>query len=52
MATLYLHPGLGTDAAVGARVTVTGEEARHAITVARVRLGERIAVGDGAGVLA
>jgi 16S rRNA (uracil1498-N3)-methyltransferase len=52
VATLYLHPELGTDAAVGARVTVTGEEARHAITVARVRPGERIAVGDGAGLIA
>jgi len=52
VATLYLHPRLRADAAVGARVTVTGEEARHAITVARVRIGERIAVGDGAGLLA
>lgn len=52
MATLYLHPGLGTDAVVGARVTVTGDEARHAVSVARVRVGERLAVGDGAGLLA
>jgi 16S rRNA (uracil1498-N3)-methyltransferase len=52
VATLYLHPGLGTDAAIGARVTVAGEEARHAITVARVRIGERIAVGDGDGLIA
>jgi 16S rRNA (uracil1498-N3)-methyltransferase len=52
VATLYLHPGLETDAAVGARLTVTGEEARHAVSVARVRIGERIAVGDGAGLIA
>jgi len=50
MATLYLNPELEpADAEVGARVRVTGDEARHAATVARVRLGERIAIGDGAG---
>lgn len=50
MASLYLNPGLEpTDAVVGARVSIVGEEARHALTVARVRIGERIAVGDGSG---
>jgi len=50
MASLYLNPELEpADAELGARVTVTGDEARHAVTVARVRLGERIAVGDGSG---
>lgn len=50
MASLYLNPELEpADAEVGARVHVTGEEARHAVTVARVRLGERIAIGDGSG---
>jgi 16S rRNA (uracil1498-N3)-methyltransferase len=53
VASLYLHPELaGTEVAVGDRVTVTGEEARHAVSVARVRIGERIAVGDGAGLVA
>ena len=51
MATLYLHPGLGTDVVLGARVTVAGEEARHAVSVARVRVGERIAIGDGGGLV-
>jgi 16S rRNA (uracil1498-N3)-methyltransferase len=52
VASLYLNPELEpADAEVGARVGVTGEEARHAVTVARVRLGERIAIGDGSGVV-
>jgi 16S rRNA (uracil1498-N3)-methyltransferase len=50
MASLYLNPELEpADAELGARVSVTGEEARHAATVARVRVGERIAIGDGSG---
>jgi 16S rRNA (uracil1498-N3)-methyltransferase len=52
MASLYLNPQLEpADAEVGARVSVTGDEARHASTVARVRVGERIAIGDGSGFL-
>ena len=52
MASLYLDPELEpADAELGARVSITGEEARHAVTVARVRLGERIAIGDGSGFL-
>jgi 16S rRNA (uracil1498-N3)-methyltransferase len=52
VASLYLKPELEpADAEIGARVGVTGEEARHAVTVARVRLGERIAIGDGSGFL-
>ena len=53
MASLYLNPALEpADAVLGARVGVTGEEARHGVSVARVRIGERIAIGDGAGFLA
>jgi len=53
MASLYLNPELEpADAEIGARVGVTGDEARHAVTVARVRLGERIAIGDGSGFVA
>ena len=53
MASLYLNPELEpADAEIGARIGVTGEEARHAVTVARVRLGERIAIGDGSGFVA
>ena len=52
MASLYLNPELEpADAELGARVSVTGDEARHAVTVARVRVGERIAIGDGSGFL-
>lgn len=52
MASLYLDSGL--DPAVGpeTRIRFGGDEARHAATVARVRPGERIAVGNGAGVVA
>lgn len=35
--------------AVGGRVEVTGDEAHHAVTVRRVRVGERVALTDGAG---
>ena len=50
MASLYLTDDLA-DARPGARVEVTGDEARHALQVARIRPGERIAVGDGRGTL-
>jgi 16S rRNA (uracil1498-N3)-methyltransferase len=51
MASLYLDPALTeADAATG-RVRIAGAEARHAIAVARVRIGERLAVGDGAGLI-
>lgn len=51
MASLYLTPDLPADPAVGDVVRVTGDEARHAITVARLRVGETVSVGDGAGVV-
>ena len=52
MASLYLNPELDpADAELGARAVVTGDEARHAVQVARVRVGERIAIGDGSGFL-
>jgi 16S rRNA (uracil1498-N3)-methyltransferase len=50
VASLYLSRDLEpADAELGARVTLRGEEARHAVAVARVRVGERIAIADGAG---
>lgn len=53
MASLYLAPDLsGRDVGAGSVVQVAGDEARHAITVARVRVGERISVSDGDGLLA
>ncbi|MCU1414302.1 MAG: rRNA methyltransferase [Microbacteriaceae bacterium] len=36
----------------GARITVSGPEARHAVTVSRVAVGERITVGNGSGFVA
>lgn len=50
MASLYLSPSLG-DAAAGSVVTLGGDEGRHAITVARVRVGETLAISDGAGLV-
>jgi 16S rRNA (uracil1498-N3)-methyltransferase len=53
MASLYLVPDIDERVvAAGGVVHVTGDEARHAISVARVRVGERISVGDGAGLIA
>jgi 16S rRNA (uracil1498-N3)-methyltransferase len=50
MASLYLAPDSKLrDAVAGSVVTFGGDEARHAVAVARVRVGERISVGDGAG---
>ena len=52
MANLYYREDLaGSSFSVGASVEVTGEEARHAVRVSRLRVGERIAVGNGAGVI-
>jgi 16S rRNA (uracil1498-N3)-methyltransferase len=50
MASLYLSPSLG-DAAAGSVVTLGGDEGRHAITVARVRIGETLSISDGAGLV-
>ncbi|MEO8263794.1 MAG: 16S rRNA (uracil(1498)-N(3))-methyltransferase [Pseudolysinimonas sp.] len=53
MASLYLVPQIDEqDAAASGVVRVTGDEARHAITVARLRVGESVSVGDGAGLIA
>ncbi|HRP99972.1 MAG TPA: 16S rRNA (uracil(1498)-N(3))-methyltransferase [Terrimesophilobacter sp.] len=38
-------------AAVGGRVTVEGTEARHAVTVGRLRVGETIRVGNARGLM-
>lgn len=37
------------DAAVGSSVEVTGDEAHHAVAVRRLRIGEEVALTDGAG---
>ena len=52
MASLYLIPEIEIqDAVAGGVVRVTGDEARHAISVARLRPGEHVAVGDGRGLI-
>ncbi|WP_022890169.1 16S rRNA (uracil(1498)-N(3))-methyltransferase [Agromyces italicus] len=52
MSSLYLDETLELAAlAPGAELRLTGDEARHAVTVARVRPGERISIGDGRGVV-
>ena len=50
MASLYLSPSLG-DVVAGSVVTLDGEEGRHAVTVARVRAGEKLSISDGAGLV-
>lgn len=52
MASLYLDEDAQLRGLVpGALVRLAGDEARHAVSVARVRVGERIAVGDGRGTI-
>jgi 16S rRNA (uracil1498-N3)-methyltransferase len=53
MASLYLDADLtAQDVVAGSVVTLGGDEGRHAIAVARVRVGERLSIGDGAGRVA
>jgi len=53
MASLYLDESLSAEAfVVAASLSIGGDEARHAVQVARVRVGERIAIGDGRGRIA
>ncbi|MFC5790290.1 16S rRNA (uracil(1498)-N(3))-methyltransferase [Agromyces tardus] len=50
MGNLYLDESLDlAGATAGSTVVLDGDEARHAVTVARVRTGERVAIGDGRG---
>jgi 16S rRNA (uracil1498-N3)-methyltransferase len=54
MAHFFLSEGLGeatADPAIGSTVRVTGAEAKHAVTVSRVRQGETLQLGDGAGLM-
>jgi 16S rRNA (uracil1498-N3)-methyltransferase len=51
MSHLYLDESLELSGiAPGDAVQLTGDEARHAVTVSRVRVGEAIAIGDGRGI--
>lgn len=52
MSSLYLDETLELRGlAAGDTVELTGDEARHAVSVARVRVGERLAIGDGRGIV-
>jgi len=50
VAHFYLNEEL-RDAAIGARVQLVGAEARHAVTVSRLAVGERAVIGNGAGLV-
>jgi 16S rRNA (uracil1498-N3)-methyltransferase len=50
VASLYLNPALDS-ADLGSQVTITGDEAKHAVTVARTRVGERLSIGNGRGLV-
>ncbi|MBF4576370.1 16S rRNA (uracil(1498)-N(3))-methyltransferase [Frondihabitans sp. VKM Ac-2883] len=50
MAHFYLADEL-TETSVGSDVVLTGAEARHAVTVSRVRVGEGLRVGNGRGLV-
>ncbi|MBX3100050.1 MAG: 16S rRNA (uracil(1498)-N(3))-methyltransferase [Salinibacterium sp.] len=50
MAHFYISEQLES-ATVGDRVVLTGPEARHAVTVSRLAVGENIAIGNGAGLV-
>ncbi|NYF10963.1 16S rRNA (uracil1498-N3)-methyltransferase [Leifsonia sp. AK011] len=50
MAHFYLDEAL-TPPQVGERVSLSGSEARHAVTVSRQSAGESISVGNGAGLV-
>jgi 16S rRNA (uracil1498-N3)-methyltransferase len=54
VAHFYLDEALAAtmaDAPLESIVHLTGPDARHAVTVSRVRIGERLRLGDGAGVI-
>ncbi|MGO4593901.1 16S rRNA (uracil(1498)-N(3))-methyltransferase [Leifsonia sp. 2TAF2] len=51
MASLYLREDLD-DVGVGARLSLTGAEAKHAATVNRTRPGESVLIGNGRGLVA
>jgi 16S rRNA (uracil1498-N3)-methyltransferase len=49
MAHFYLNEEI-SEIEVGARAQLTGSEARHAVTVSRLQVGERVLIGNGAGL--
>lgn len=51
MAHFYLNE-LVSDTPVGSRVSIDGAEARHAVTVSRLAVGETVSIGNGRGLVA
>lgn len=52
MAHFFIDEALrAADCVAGALVTIGGAEARHAVTVSRVRPGEHLQIGNGAGLM-
>lgn len=49
--TLPVFLGLVTGVSVGDSVVVDGDEARHAVVVRRTRVGERVVLADGRGLV-
>ncbi len=45
---VFVHPGVAA-VTPGQQIVLDGEEARHAVVVKRIRVGERIVLTDGAG---
>lgn len=52
MSLAVFHAPAVATAVAGGAVEVTGDEARHAVVVRRIRVGERVALTDGAGTTA
>jgi 16S rRNA (uracil1498-N3)-methyltransferase len=53
MASLYLDESIPSGSvSIGDVITIRGAEAKHAVAVSRVRPGDQIAVGNGAGLVA
>jgi 16S rRNA (uracil1498-N3)-methyltransferase len=52
MSLPVFHLPAVADAAPGGSVEMTGDEARHAVVVRRIRIGERVALTDGSGTTA
>jgi 16S rRNA (uracil1498-N3)-methyltransferase len=53
LSSLYLRDDLSGDGLeTGDRLSVTGQEARHAVTVNRIRVGESVTIGNGRGLMA
>jgi len=52
VANFYLAAALqSADCTPGSVVSVTGAEARHAVTVSRIRVGEHLLLGNGSGLM-